>query len=211
MNLIKRSWNEIKNVKRAYIVLNLVYYGLVALGMIVVSFSPEVQETLLKSVGSAFSQGPLAMVGGAYSKGKVISAVGLTFVVNLFLGSVVYITLSSLVIPFLGLLLGGYRALLWGLLFSPTTHTLRMTMIPHSLTLLLEGQAYIMVMVAAYVQGKTFIWPKSTEGAVTHFEGYKAGLKKSMRIYILVVLMLAAAAIYEALEVIFVVPIFLRL
>jgi hypothetical protein len=111
------------------------------------------------------------------------------------------ITLPSLVVPFSGLLMGAYRAILWGLLLSPAAPELRLIMIPHSLTLILEGQAYIMAMLAAYVHGRAFLWPR-TVGVITHRAGYKVGLSRTLRIYVLVVLLLALAAIYEALEVI---------
>jgi hypothetical protein len=43
----------------------------------------------------------------------------LTFAVNLFAGSLLYITLPSLVLPFVGIGLGLVRATVWGLMFSP--------------------------------------------------------------------------------------------
>ncbi len=200
---MKSALETIKESRRAYIVLNLVYYGLVICGMIYVAFNPSLQQSLLELVGSAFTEGPLSAVGSAYTGGQVLRAMVLTFVVNLFLGSIAVITLPSLVIPFSGLLTGAYRAVLWGLLLSPTTPVLRLVMIPHSLVLILEGQAYILAMLAAYVQGKAFLWPRSV-GATTRRQGYGVGVKLSVRIYGLVVLLLAVAAIYEALEVIFI-------
>ena len=201
MKMIQSALETIKEVRRAYIVLNLVYYGLVICGMIYVAFDPSLQQSLLELVGSAFTEGPLSAVGSAYVGGQVLWAMVLTFVVNLFLGSIAVITLPSLVIPFSGLLIGAYRAVLWGLLLSPTTPELRLVMIPHSLVLILEGQAYILAMLAAYVHGRAFLWPRSV-GAATRRQGYGLGVKRSVRIYLLVVLLLAAAAIYEALEVI---------
>jgi hypothetical protein len=200
---MKSVLETIKESRHAYIVLNLVYYGLVICGMIYVAFNPSLQQSLIKLVGSAFTEGPFSAVGSAYGGGQVLQAMVLTFAVNLFLGSIAWITLPSLVIPFSGLLMGAYRAVLWGLLLSPTTPQIRLAMIPHSLVLILEGQAYILAMLAAYVQGKAFLWPRSV-GAATRRQGYGVGVKRSVRIYVLVVLLLAVAAIYEALEVIFI-------
>ena len=203
MKVIQSALEPIKESCRAYIVLNLAYYGLVTCGMIYVAFNPSLQQSLLELVGSAFTEGPFSAVGSAYVRGQVLQAIVLTFVVNLFIGSIVWITLPSLVIPFSGLLLGAYRAILWGLLLSPTTPEMRLVMIPHSLVLILEGQAYILAMLAAYVQGRAFLWPRSV-GVATRRQGYGLGLKRSVRIYLLVVLVLAVAAVYEALEVIFI-------
>ena len=80
-------------------------------------------------------------------------------------------------------------------------------MIPHSLTLLLEGQGYILALLAVYVSGNTFLRPRSV-GLNTHGEGYVNGLKQTGSLYVLVTLFPAVAAVYEALEVIYLVPLF---
>ena len=205
MKVIQGALRIIGEFRRAYITLNIAYYGLVVCGMVYVAFNPSLQQSLLQAVGSTFTEGPLSTVGSAYTGGQLFQAMALTFVINLLIGSFLYITLPSLVIPFSGLLLGAIRATLWGLLLSPTVPELRIAMIPHSLTLILEGQAYILAMLAAYIQGRAFLWPHAV-GASTNGQGYLAGLKRSIRLYVLVVILLALAAIYEALEVIFLVP-----
>ena len=201
MKVLRSALEIVKECRRAYIVLNVVYYGLVVVGMIYVAFNPSLQKTLLEAAGGAFTSGPFAAVGSAYSGGQVLSAVALTFVVNLIVGSIAVITLPSLVIPFSGLLVGAYRAVLWGLMLSPAAPELRLIMVPHSLTLILEGQAYILAMLAAYVHGRAFLWPQSVD-ATSRRQGYVIGVKRSLRMYVLVVLVLAVAAVYEALEVI---------
>ena len=208
MKTIKSAWAVVREFRRAYITLNAVYYGLVVCAMIYVAFNPALQKSLLETVKESFTKGPLAVVVAAYRDGHVITAMVLTFVVNLIGGSFMSITLPSLIIPFSGLLVGGSRASMWGLLLSPTTRGMGMMMIPHSLTLILEGQAYIVAMLAAYIQGKAFLWPR-TVGAASHWQGYWAGVKRSARLYLLVVIVLGVAAVYEALEVIYVVPILL--
>jgi hypothetical protein len=201
MNALRGAWGIVTDYRRPYLILNAAYYGLVVLGMTYVAVvDPALQEQLLSDIERAFAEGPLAAVGGAYLGGNVIAAAVLTFVVNLSVGSLLSITLPSLIVPFGGLLLGAYRAALWGLVLAPTNTQLALVMIPHSLTLLLEGQAYVLTMLAVYVQGKAFLWPDSV-GAATRTQGYVTGLKLSVRLYLLVVLVLAVAAVYEALEV----------
>jgi hypothetical protein len=201
MKLIRDAWSLVKENRKAYIVINAVYYGLVILGMIYVAFNQPLQEMLLKSVGQAFMTGPLAAVGTAYGDAKVFPAIALTFVVNLLLGSFIEITLPSLVIPFSGFFMGVLRAILWGLILSPAAPSLRLVMIPHSLTLLLEGQGYILALFGVYIQARAFLWPK-TAGVEGHWKGYLEGLKRTGKIYILVTLVLAVSAIYEVLEVV---------
>jgi len=207
MKAIISALRTIKEFRRAYIVLNLVYYGLVICGMVYVAFNPALQQLLLEAVGSAFTEGPLSTVAGAYTGGQILLAIVLTFVVNLTIASFLWITLPSLVVPFSGLVTGACRAILWGVLLSPSSPEMSAVMIPHSLTLILEGQAYILAMLAAYIQGRAFLWP-ATVGATTHGEGYRAGVKRSLRLYLLVAIVLAVAAVYEVLEVIYIIPLF---
>jgi hypothetical protein len=207
-NLLRRAWAVVRADWGIYVGLNILYYGLVILGMIYVAFfNPGLQNTLIQAVGQSFTEGPLSAVGNAYGGGQVINATILTFVVNLFMGSLVTVTLPGLIIPFSGLLMGVYRAILWGLILSPANAGLAGPMIPHSLTLILEGQAYILAMLAVYIQGKAFLKP-SAYGVTGHLRGYVEGLRRTGWIYLLIVLFLAVAAIYEALEVIYLAPLF---
>lgn len=201
MNQVKSAWGLVQENRRAYILLNALYYGLVLLFMVYVAFNRPLQDQLLQSIGEAFMTGPLSFVGNAYLNAQVLAAIGATFFVNLFIGSFGTITLPSLLIPFSGILIGFYRAVLWGLILSPAHPDLRLIMIPHFVTLILEGQAYILTMLAAYIQGRAFLWPK-TVGLERRGQGYIEGLKRTGKIYVLVVLTLLVAAIYEVIEVV---------
>ena len=201
-NTLRSSLAVVKEHRRAYLLLNLAYYGLMAGAMVYAAFHPDLQITLWTEVGKGFGTGPLEELVGAYSGGQVLLAAVLTFAVNLVLGSLLYITLPSLVIPFSGLLVGVYRALLWGLLFAPSA-VVGAGLLIHLPTIILEGQAYVLAMVAAYVQGMAFLRPKSV-GAKSYWQGYREGIKRTARIYVLVAIVLLVAAIYEAVSVIFI-------
>jgi hypothetical protein len=201
MNAIKSAWVLVQANRRAYIVINVLYYGLVVLFMGVSAFNRPLQDELLRTIGEAFMSGPLALVGQAYINAEVLKAIALTFLVNLFLGSLAVLTIPSLIIPFSGLLIGLYRAALWGLLFYPGHPDMQIIMIPHSLTLILEGQAYILALFGIYLQGRAFLWPKSA-GVEGHWRGYLEGLKRTGKVYLLVILTLIVAAIYEVIEVV---------
>ncbi len=206
-NLLKSAWGLVQENRRAYIVINIVYYGLVAICMVYVAFNQELQEELMNLVGAGFMTGPLSFVGQAYLNAQVFTAILATFFVNLFVGSFGTITLPSLIIPFSGFLIGIYRAVLWGLLLSPANPDMRLIMIPHSLTLIIEGQAYILTLLAAYIQGRAFLLPKSV-GLESRARGYLEGLKRTGKLYLLVILTLAIAAIYEVIEVVIMVKYF---
>ncbi len=200
-NLLKSAWGLVQENRRTYIVLNILYYGLVAIFMVYVAFDQQLQEELMNAAGAGFMTGPLSFVGQAYLNAQVLAAILATFFVNLIIGSFGSITLPSLVIPFSGLVIGAVRATLWGLLLSPANPELRLVMIPHSITLIVEGQAYILTMLAAYLQGRAFLWPKSV-GLESRAKGYLEGLKQTGKLYLLIILTLAIAAIYEVIEVV---------
>jgi hypothetical protein len=200
-NLLKSVWELVQENRRAYIILNIVYYVLVVVFMIYVAFDQALQKSLVDLVGAAFMTGPLSFVGQSYVNARVLTAILATFLINLLIGSFATITLPSLIIPFSGILVGAYRAAMWGLILSPANPDLRLVMIPHSITLLIEGQAYILTMLAAYIQGRAFLWPK-TIGLESRSKGYLEGLKRTGKIYVLVVLTLLIAAIYEVIEVV---------
>jgi hypothetical protein len=201
LNLLKSAWELVQENRRAYIVLNVVYYALVVIFMIYVAFNQPLQQSLLEAAGATFMTGPLSIVGQSYANAQVFKAILVTFVVNLSIGSFGSITLPSLIIPFSGILVGGFRAILWGLILSPASPDLRLAMIPHSLTLIIEGQAYILTMLAAYIQGRAFLWPNRI-GLERRGQGYLEGLKRTGKLYVLVFLTLLIAAIYEVIEVV---------
>ena len=199
MRWLAPAFTIVRTHRRAYLLLNGLYYGLILLGILYTLYDATLQRMVTEAVGTAFSQGPLAAVGEAYVSGQTLRAILLTFVINLFVGSGATITLPSLIIPFSGLLMGAYRAVLWGVIYAPTSPELRMIFLPHLPTLLLEGQAYVLVLLGAVMQGRAFFAPH-TVGATTRRQGYWQGIKLTLRLYELVVLVLAVAAIYEVLE-----------
>jgi hypothetical protein len=208
MNTLCRSLAVLSEYRRSYVVMNVVYYGLVLVAMGLVALNRDIQTQLLEAVQASVKEGVLAPVGRAYA-GGVLPAIAVTFAVNFLVGSFASITLPSLVIPFSGLVVAAYRAVLWGLLFSPTTLNVTASEATGgalvALLILLEGQGYVLPMLAAYVHGKAWLWPASV-GAASRWQGYKIGLCKSAWIYILIAITLAVAAVYEALIAIVILP-----
>ncbi|MCJ7723298.1 MAG: hypothetical protein MUP03_04125 [Anaerolineales bacterium] len=207
MHLVRNSWVMVQDNRRPYLAINLTFYGLVLFFMIYAAFNQPLQRDLINAVGQSFMTGPLSIVKSAYMNAEVLKAIALTFSVNLFIGALITITLPSLIIPFSGLLMGFIRATLWGLILSPANPDLRLVMIPHTITLLLEGQAYILAMLAAYIQGRAFLEP-GTIAIVGRWKGYLEGLRRTVRIYLLVIITLVIAAVYEVIEVVLIMKFF---
>lgn len=218
-NLLYAAFALLRQHRRAFWITYIIYFATILIGMIVVAFNRPLQDALYDAVGVAFGEGGMfGPVTEAYSSGAILKSVGLTFIVNLVIGTFLSITLPSLIVPFSGWLVGIYRAVLWGFLFMPT-FPLEFT--PQNILsavlivglLFLEGEGYVLGMFAAYLQGRSFLFHR-TEGVETprqgyllrlkhyariYWQGYLLGLKQSALIYILVVGVLLIAALYEVL------------
>jgi hypothetical protein len=196
-------------MRRAYVALNLAYYGLVAVSMAYSVYDPSLQQLLQNTVLDAFQSGPLSSVFNAYTGGQVVQAVALTFTINFFVASLASISLPSLIVPFSGFLVAVLRAIMWGLIFAPTSLPTTGASVGAgllvALLLLLEGQGYVLAMLAAYAQGRAFLFPKQV-GATGHAQGYWIGVKQALQIYLLVALVLIVAAIYEVSIAVWLLP-----
>ncbi len=201
-NIFARSFGLVREHWRAWLVANFAYFGVLIVGLVVIVFNRDLQQALYDAIGQTFTQGgPLAAVGEAYTSGQAAKAIGLTFIVNLAIGTFVSITLPSLIIPFSGWLIAFYRALLWGFIFSPASGSPLsgqgvLTGVLIAILLLLEGEGYVLGGLAAWIQGRSVISHRRL-GYETLGEGYVAGLKQTALMYIPIVIVLAIAAVYE--------------
>jgi len=201
---VKEAFGLIHQHRAAYLAANFGFYGLMILGFALAFAYPDLQRQLIGTILQGFESGPLSIARDAYLSGNVPAAALITFLVNTVLGAFVALTIPSLLIPFAGFGIGVYRALFLGIALAPTTPEMAMAMIPHSLTILLEGQGYVLAMFGSYL-----LWARALRsrhyGYPDFKAGYWSGLKANARLYLLIVIILAVAAVYEALEIIYIV------
>jgi len=209
MGALQTALAIVRENRRAYLALNLAYYGLIALAMGAAALEPRLHLRLTEWVGQGIRAGGLAPILRLYASGNVAAAAGGTLAVNLLIGSLASITLPSIVVPFSGLLVAGFRAILWGLIFMPDSLSVGPAQVLSGalilLVLLLEGQGYVLTMLAAYDQGRAWLKPAAA-GAVSRRAGYTAGLRRTLRLYPLVVITLAVAGLVEAAAAILIIP-----
>jgi hypothetical protein len=122
-----------------------------------------------------------------------------TFVTNFFLGTLAVITVPSVLFFGAGLFLAWLRAFLWGLLFAPSIPMVAYTMLPHSGTMLLEGAGYIL---AAFFGLLIPIHTVSSRLGGNPLSRWGRVLLLNFTASFWIALVLAVAAIYEAIEVI---------
>jgi len=192
---------QIRRYRYLFIALHVIYFGTVILLMLVAYQLPELQFSLLAGVKSqvAGGSGPLGVAGKAYMSKSIPLAAVTTVLINYFIGSLAVITLPSLILPGAGILVLGFRSLLWGLLLAPGFVNLSAMMLPHSFTLLLEGEAYV---VAGFfgLLIPIYLFRKSEGPGLAN--RYGRALLMNVKGNLLVAIILVIASIYEAIEVI---------
>jgi hypothetical protein len=146
--------------------------------------------------------GPLGLAGRAYASGNVLYAAAVTFVVNFCLGSLLCVTLPSLLFPGAGVLMPVFRASLWGILLAPAETDMPRCMLPHSFTIWLEGEGYILATMLGLLIPLALLQPRPGQSLGRRYLR-AAGLNLKGLGWCAAILLLAA--IYEAIEVILIV------
>lgn len=204
MSLVRRPLQILRTHLRVYLLANLVVYGLVlggfALGLAVPELAAGRAETLE-------TDGTADLVGRLLSNVWLFAATILgvnTITVGLF-----SIVLPSLVVPFLGIAIFAYRAVVIGVTLAPTDPTTWTILIPHSLTLVIEFQAYILLVLGAYLLGRAWITPAFVE-ETSRVRAYGKGLRLLGVLALAALVLLVVGALYEAFTLRYLVPVMLR-
>lgn len=117
--------------------------------------------------------------------------------VNLFGLSALTIVLPSLVVPFAGLAFFAYWAVTTGITLVQTSSTGWVALIPHSLTFLIELQAYVLFLLGAFLVGKYWLFPR-TARAKNRRQGYVRGLRQLGLLSLPALALLIIGAVWEA-------------
>ena len=204
--IFKNTWTAyalqtICDYKYLFFLLHLASFGLGLLFMVFVYFLPELNFFLGLVVGAEVTSGsgPLALAGKAYMSQNILLAAAITFGINFSIGSLLTITIPSIIVPGSGILMVLFRSVMWGLILSPCYTTFSQMMLPHSITLLLEGEAYILAAFFGLLM-LIFLFRKSHGENLA--QRYKNALIVNIQGIILTAIVLAIAALYEAVEVI---------
>ena len=177
---------------RVYVLINAGAYGLFLVGFVVGILFPhlsQAQHTRLVEDGTA------DLVRSLIDKPWLFALTILA--VNTVKMGALTIVVPSMVVPFAGIPLFGYWAFTTGLTLVPGSDVGWVALIPHSLTLIIEFQAYILFLLGVYLLGRCWMWPR-TVGAETRREGYLRGLRQLGWLALLAMILLVIGAVYEA-------------
>lgn len=204
MRNLRKPFRIIRANLRAYLVMNAIAYGVFLIGVGAALAFPELNAA---QVGSQQEDGTADLVGTLFAKPWLF---GLTiFGVNVLTVAVLRIMLPSLIVPFAGIPLFAYKAYETGLILAPVDTATAKLMIPHSLTLVIEFQAYALVMLGAYLLGRAWLRP-ATVGAPNRRRGYLRGLRQAGWLSLPALALFVIGAAYEAFELVYLVPLLVR-
>jgi len=204
MSLVRRPLQILRANLRVYLLANLLMYGLVLGGFALGLAVPELAAGRAEALET---DGTADLVGRLLSNVWLFAATILgvnTITVGLF-----SIVLPSLVIPFLGIAIFAYRAVVIGVTLAPTDSTTWTILIPHSLTLVIEFQAYILLVLGAYLLGRAWITPAVVE-ETSRVRAYGKGLRLLGVLGLAALVLLVVGALYEAFTLRYLVPVMLR-
>ena len=177
---------------RAYLALNAIAYGLFLVGFVVGLFFPHLNQ---EQVDRLNDDGTTDLVRSLINEPWLFALVILG--VNTLKMGAATIVVPSMIVPFLGVPLLAYWAFTTGITLVPASDIGWVALIPHSLTLVIEVQAYVLLMLGAYVLGRHWVWPRSV-GADSRREAYVSGLRQLGWLSLAAFVLLVVGAVYEA-------------
>lgn len=172
-------------------------------GMITAALDPGYQNTMLQWYRGQFAGGtwPLGVAGQAFASSNIILAIIITFIVNFVQGTVLTLSLYSIIPLGSAFILNAIRGQVLGMALAPTNMFFGQTMALHLPTILIELQGYLLAGFVSVLLPLALIYPDRF-GCTTRFEAFKKYLLWQFRILPLVAVILFVAAVYEAIELI---------
>lgn len=192
MRLLRRPFQIVRANLRVYLALNAIMYGVALIGFGLAILFPKLQEPF---VGALEDDGTAELVTGLLLTPWLFAATILG--VNIVKLGLMHILLPSMIVPFAGILITAYWALTAGIVLVPAESASWIPMIPHSLTFVIEFQAYIFLLLGAFILGRSWVRP-GTIGAVNRRQGYVRGLQQLGWLALPALALLIVGAIWEA-------------
>jgi hypothetical protein len=171
-------------------------------GMIISFVDPGGQEKLVQMISAqlAGSSWPLGFAGQAYSGGNVLYAAVATFTVNFFWGTFVVLTVFSLVPLGTAFIINALRGQMIGLALAPAKFFFGQSLTLHLLTIVVELQAYLIAGFVSVLLPLALLKPQRF-GLESRKDAFIKFVMWQFKVLPLIALILAGAAVYEAVEI----------
>lgn len=197
MKLFRKPAQIVRENLRVYLLLNALAYGTFVIGFVVGLLFPD----LVAARGQAMQDDGTAALVTSLISSPWLFALTILAVNTLRLGALT-ILLPSLAVPFLGIATFAIWSVTTGVTLVPATSEGWVALIPHSLTLVIELQAYILLLLGAFLLGKYWLRPQAVE-AKNRRQGYLRGIQSIGWLSIPALALLIIGAIYEAFSLLY--------
>lgn len=188
----RRPLHIVRAHARGYLALNVLAYGLFLVGFVMGLLFPHLNQAQVTRLND---DGTADLVRSLINQPWLFALVILG--VNTLKMGAATIVLPSMIVPFAGIPLFAYWAFTTGITLVPASDIGWVALIPHSLTLIIEVQAYVLFLLGAYVLGRHWVWPHA-HGAENRRGGYVRGLRQLGWLSLAAVVLLVVGAVYEA-------------
>ena len=201
MRILRRPFQIIRADLRPYLVLNAIIYGSLLAGMTTGLIFPDLTAAQVDALveGGTAEQIESLLERNVWLFGLVI--LGL----NTLRVGLLSIIVPSLVLPFAGIVLVTVQTFFTGLIIAPVDADAATVLIPHSLTLVIEFQAYVLLAFGVYLLGRSWLRP-ATADARNRRQGYVRGLRQIAWLSPPALALLVIGGFYEALSVVYLMP-----
>lgn len=200
MRRLREPFRIIRANLRAYLVLNALVYGVLLAGLVLGVLFPDLTAALVTGLED---DGTADLVVSLFSNVWLFALTILA--VNVLTVFLKLILLPSLVVPFAGIAFLLYKTFESGLALAPVDKTVTTILIPHSLTMFIEFQAYVLLALGSYVFAMAWLCP-TTVGAPNRLRGYVHGLQRFGLLSLPALALLIIGALYEAFSLVHIVP-----
>ena len=200
MRRLARPFQIIRTDLRAYLLSNLFVYGLLLAGMAVGTLFPDANAARVAYLTESGSlDGVTLVLDNVWLLAIEIMAN------NLIVASLLVIILPSLIVPFAGIALFAISLVDVGIILAPVDESAALVLLPHSLLLLVEMQAYVLIIFGAFLLGRAWLRPSSV-GATSRRRGYVLGLQRFGWLLLPATVLHIVGAFYEAIETVHFIP-----
>lgn len=201
-NLIDTCRLVVKEGRLYAIVIGL-FLGFWLWGMVSSFIDPGGQQKMVQWLAAQFAgtSWPLGFAGQAYAGGNIVEAAIATFLVNFIQGTVITLTLLSLIPIATAFIVNALRGQFIGLALAPTKLFFGQAMAPHLITIVIELQAYLIAGFVSVLIPLALMKPQRF-GLESRWQAFKKFAIWQFRVLPLIAIVLAIAAIYEAVELI---------
>ncbi len=190
-----RQWRPFRIIAdntRVYRVANMAVYGVLLVGFglgLAFPHLSQAQHRRLQEDGTA------DLVQGLIANPWLFALTILA--VNTLRMGVLTIVAPSLIVPFGGIALFAFWDVTTGMTLVPASGIGWVALIPHTLTVIVEFQAYLLLLFGVYLLGKGWVAPR-TVGADNRRQGYLRGLHDLGWLALPALVLLVIGAVYEA-------------